>query len=41
MRLLGLVGSMRKQGNTAKMVGAALEAARERGDDIRLIHISA
>jgi multimeric flavodoxin WrbA len=31
MKLLGIVGSMRKEGSTAKLVAAVMEAARELG----------
>jgi len=40
MKLLGVVGSMRKEGNTYKMVKAALESAREQGAETEVVHIS-
>lgn len=40
MKLLGIVGSMRKEGSTAKLVAAALEAARARGAETEVVYVS-
>lgn len=42
MKVLGVVGSMRKEGNTEKLVQAVLEGAKEAGPTVRtqLVHLS-
>lgn len=40
MKVLGIVGSPHKDGNTANLVEAVLDGAMEQGNEIKLFHLS-
>ncbi len=40
MKVLGLIGSPRKDGNTEKLVNAILEGAAEKGAEIKIYHLA-